>query len=211
MNIDLWFSFIIETYHKKNRQFVNNSKLFAWFYWNFNCFYLERGRKNRVFILNLCGFICIKPWKNEKKYKFNKYEWVVELLSWRCLAAGGHLRSSSCCWCQLVLRILKVYRIDSTQDTFSIRLRSDMLSSLQWKLPEEYIDLYRTKKTSLEYGNWNSRFRSTNPLALFISLSICLFLLLLPSILAAWWLLISLHTNCDLIFFFILRSLKACE
>lgn len=150
----------------------------------------------------------MKEWK---KYIFNKYEWVVELLSWRCLAAGGHLRSSSCCWCQLVLRILKVYRIDSTQDTFSIRLRSDMLSSLQWKLPEEYIDLYRTKKTSLEYGNWNSRFRSTNPLALFISLSICLFLLLLPSILAAWWLLISLHTNCDLIFFFILRSLKACE
>lgn len=52
-----------------------------------------------------------------------------------CVYAGFEICSPNSItmwsWCQLVLRILKVYRIDSTQDTFSIRLRSDMLSS-EW-------------------------------------------------------------------------------
>lgn len=124
----------------------------------------------------------MKEWK---KYIFNKYEWVVELLSWRCLAAGGHLRSSSCCWCQLVLRILKVYRIDSTQDTFSIRLRSDMLSSLQWKLPEEYIDLHRTKKN--ESWIWKLEFKiQINQSASSLYLSLSLFACFCFSFLQFW-------------------------
>lgn len=122
------------------------------------------------------------------------------------------LRITMWSWCQLVLRILKVYRIDSTQDTFSIRLRSDMLSSersysqmnrfasVSWffdltckrkpqiqQLQQRHQQQTTKKWRDREYGNWNSRFGSANLPALSVCLvSFCSASSPLLLFLAAW-------------------------